>query len=69
MNRRFLLNIVVSEGSAVIELLATEDQTLLVNGDSFFVLDLGFHAFDRISCGHVEGVGLAREGLDEYLHV
>ena len=69
VNRRFLLNIVVSEGSAVVELLATEDQTLLVNGDSFFVLDLGFHAFDRISCGHVEGVGLAREGLDEYLHL
>jgi len=36
-----LLDIVVGEGSAILELLAGEDQTLLIRGDSLLVLDLG----------------------------
>ena len=35
-----LLNVVVGEGAAVLELLAGEDQTLLVRGDSLLVLNL-----------------------------
>ena len=68
VNGRLFLNIVVSEGSAVFQLLATENQTLLINGDALLVLDLGFHAFNRVCRFHGEGVSLAREGLNEYLH-
>ena len=68
VNGGLLLNMVVSEGSAVLELLAAEDQSLLVYGYSLLVLDLGFHAFYRVGCVYSEGVSLAREGLDEYLH-
>ena len=34
-----LLDVVVGESSSVLELLSSEDQTLLVRGDSLLVLD------------------------------
>ena len=41
MQCRLLLDIVVGESAAVFELLAREDQALLVWGNSFLVLNLG----------------------------
>ncbi len=35
-----LLNVVVRESAAILELLAGEDQTLLIRGNTFLVLDL-----------------------------
>jgi hypothetical protein len=35
-----LLDVVVRKGSAILELLAGEDKSLLVRGDSLLVLDL-----------------------------
>lgn len=44
---RLLLDVVVGQGSAIFELLAGEDQSLLVRGDSFLVLNLsGMTALD-----------------------
>jgi hypothetical protein len=37
---RLLLDVVVRKGAAVLELLAGEDETLLVRGDALLVLDL-----------------------------
>jgi hypothetical protein len=37
---RLLLDVVVGQGSAIFELLAGEDQSLLVRGNSFLVLNL-----------------------------
>ena len=37
MKRRFLLDVVVGEGTAVLQLLTSEDQTLLVGGDTLLV--------------------------------
>ena len=37
---RFLLNVVVRKGAAILELLSSENQTLLVWGNAFLVLDL-----------------------------
>jgi len=54
----FLLNVVVLEGSAVLELLSGENQTLLVRRDSFFVLDLGLDILDRVALLDVEGDGV-----------
>jgi hypothetical protein len=42
VQRRLLLDVVVGERAAILELLAGEDQSLLVWGDALFVLDLGF---------------------------
>ncbi len=56
---RFLLNIVVRQGAAVLELLAGEDETLLVGGDALLVLDLGFDVVDGVRRLNIEGDGLA----------
>jgi len=52
---------------AVLELLAGEDQYLVVGRDALVVLDLLLHVLDRVRRLYVEGDGLAREGLDEDL--
>merc|ERR1711959_214158 len=38
-----LLDVVVLESAAILELLAGEDEALLVRGDALLVLDLGLH--------------------------
>merc|ERR1712048_1412243 len=68
MEGRFLLNVVIREGSAILELLSSEDQSLLLWRDPFLVLDLGFHVGDRVIWLDVQRDRLSREGLDEDLH-
>ena len=63
-----LLDVVVGQGAAVLELLASEDQALLVGWDALLVLDLGLHVVDSVRALNIEGDGLAGEGLDEDLH-
>ena len=62
-----LLDVVVGEGAAVLELLAREDQPLLVGRDALLVLDLGLDVVDRVGRLDLERDGLAGEGLDEDL--
>ena len=40
MEGGLLLDVVVSKGAAILKLLASEDETLLVRGDALLVLDL-----------------------------
>merc|ERR1712241_390481 len=68
MEGALLLDVVVGEGSSVLELLASEDQPLLVWGDSLLVLDLGLDVLDGVRGLHLEGDGLTGEGLYEDLH-
>ena len=56
---RLLLDIVVSQGAAILQLLASEDQALLVGRDALFVLDLGFDIVDRVRWLDLKGDGLA----------
>jgi len=65
---RLLLNIVVGQGTAILELLAGEDKTLLVWGNALLVLNLGLDVFDGIRGLNLEGDGLAGQRLDEDLH-
>ena len=65
---RLLLDIVVGEGAAVFELLASEDETLLVGGDALLVLDLGLDIIDGVRGLDLEGDGLSGERLNEDLH-
>ena len=41
MESGLLLNVVVGQSAAILELLAGEDQTLLVRRDALLILDLG----------------------------
>ena len=59
MERGLLLNVVVAEGATILELLAGEDQALLVWWDAFLVLDLRLHIIDGIRGLNLEGDGLA----------
>jgi len=59
------LDIVIGERATILELLAGENQALLIRWDTLLVLDLGLHIVDRIAGLHLEGDGLARESLDE----
>ena len=68
MEGGLLLDVVVRESAAVLELLASEDQALLVRGDALLVLDLGLDVVDGVGRLHLEGDGLAGESLDEDLH-
>merc|ERR1719431_869228 len=63
-----LLDVVVGEGPAVLQLLAGEDEPLLVRGDALLVLDLGLDVLDGVRRLHLEGDGLAGQGLHEDLH-
>jgi hypothetical protein len=58
MESRLLLNVIVRESASVLELLASEDQALLVRRNSFLVLDLALDVVDRVG-----GLDLKSDGL------
>jgi len=68
MESGLLLDVVVREGSTVLELLSSEDKSLLIWWDSLLVLDLGLNILDGVSWLNVKGDGLTSQGLDEELH-
>ena len=45
---RLLLDVVIREGSAILKLLSSEDESLLIWGDALLVLDLGLDVVDRV---------------------
>jgi hypothetical protein len=55
---------VIGQSPAVLELLTSKDQPLLVWGDTLLVLNLGLDIVDRVGRLDLEGDGLAGEGLD-----
>ena len=61
----YLLDVVVAECAAVLQLLAGEDQTLLVRWDALRVLDLALDIVDGITRLDLKGDGLARQGLNK----
>ena len=62
------LDVVVGEGSAVLELLTSEDESLLIWWDTFLVLDLSLDVFNSVSWFDIKSDCLTCEGLDENLH-
>jgi len=68
MKSGLLLDVVVGQGAPVLQLLAGEDETLLIRRNTFFVLDFGFDVFDAVGRFDLEGDGLPRKSLHEDLH-
>ena len=68
MESGFLLDVVVGESTAILKLLASEDQALLVWGNALLVLDLRLDIVDGVGRLDLKSDGLAGEGLDEDLH-
>merc|ERR1711896_13093 len=65
---RLLLDVVVLQCASIFELLAGEDEALLVWGDTLLVLDLGLHSFNCVGAFHLQCDGFAGESLHEDLH-
>ena len=68
MKSGFLPNVVVGEGSAILQHLLHKNELLLVGRAPLFILSLGFNVFDTVRRLHIKSDGLARERLDENLH-
>ena len=64
----FFLDIVVPKRAAVLELLAGEDDPLLVRWYTLLVLDLTFNHVNCVGGFHFQCDRFARECFDEYLH-
>jgi hypothetical protein len=58
MEGRLLLDVVIGESTAILQLLAGEDKTLLVRRDSLLILDLRLNVVDGIA-----GLDLKSDGL------
>jgi hypothetical protein len=65
---RFLLNVIVGESATILELLASENQALLVRRDALLILNLRLDIVNSVAGLDLQGDGLARESLDEDLH-
>lgn len=68
MEGGLLLNVVVGEGSTILELLSGKDKTLLVRRNSLLILDLGFDIVDSVRRFDLKGDCLASKGLHKDLH-
>jgi len=68
VERRLLLDVVVGQSATVLELLAGEDQTLLVGRDALFILDLGFDILNGVAWLDFKGNSLPRQSFHENLH-
>ena len=68
MQRRLLLDVVVGQRATILELLAGEDQALLVRGNALLVLDLRLDVVNRVRRLDLQRDGLASERLHEDLH-
>jgi hypothetical protein len=68
MKGGLLLNVVIRKGTTIFELLASEDQALLVWWDALFVLNLCLYVVDSIGRLNLERNCFPGERLHEDLH-
>ena len=68
MERRLLLDIVVTQRLTILELLARKDQTLLIRRNALLVLNLLLHVLDAVARLNIQRNRLARKSLHENLH-
>jgi len=68
MECALLLDVVVRQGATIFQLFSSEDEPLLVRGDSFLVLNLGLDILDGIRGLNLEGDCFPGEGLHKDLH-
>jgi hypothetical protein len=69
MNYGFLLNIIVRKGSTVLKLLAGEDESMMIGRNTFLILELGLDVLDGVRRLNIQRDSLARQGLNEDLHI
>merc|ERR1712192_303741 len=68
MKGALLLDVVVRQSATILQLFTSEDQPLLIWGNSLLVLDLGLHILNGVRWFNLQSDCLASEGLDKDLH-
>ena len=68
MQSTFFLDIVIRKSTAVLQLFSGENETLLVWGNSLFVLDFSLDIFDSVGGFDFQSDGFTRESLHKNLH-
>ena len=68
MESGLFLDVVIRKGSSILELLSSEDKSLLIWRDTFFVLDLGLDVFDGVALFYIQGNGFTCQCFYEDLH-
>jgi len=68
MKSGFLLNVIIAQTSSVLKLFTSEDESLLIGRNTFFVLYLGLYLLNVIRRFNIKGNGLPGQGLHEDLH-
>ena len=63
-----ILNVVVGERTAVLQLPASEDESLCIGRYSFLLSDHSLDVSDRVPRLNIQGDRTATQGLDEDLH-
>jgi len=69
MEGGLLLDVVIREGSTIFELLTSEDKSLLIWGNTFFILNLGLDVLNGVSWLNIKSDCLSGEGFDKNLHI
>ena len=62
------LNVIISKSTAILKLLASKDEALLVRRDALLVLDLLLDIVNRIARLNLKGDGLTSKSLYKDLH-
>merc|ERR1712142_213911 len=68
MQSGLLLDVVVRKGATILKLFASKDQSLLIWGNAFLVLDLSLDIFNGVRWLNLKGDGLASQSLHKNLH-
>ena len=68
VQRRLFLDVVVTEGATIFQLLATKLQNLYAGWNALFVLNLGLQILDGVAWIHFKSDGLASQCLEKDLH-
>ena len=63
-----LLDVVIRKSTTILQLLSSENETLLVRRDALLILNLRLDVVNGVGRLHLEGDRLAGQGLHEDLH-
>jgi len=65
---RLLLDVVIGQSSAILKLLPSKDEALLIRWNAFLVLNFSLHIGDGIRRLDIQSNSLSSKSLDEDLH-
>ena len=68
MESGLLLDVVITEGATILELLASEDKALLIGRDALLILDFGLDVVNGVRRFDLKGDGLAGQSFNKDLH-